>query len=217
MAGCTKAWKNITTNDYIDNAIRRAYLSGEYGALKRLEKQIDRPYNWIRYRARVLGVRSMSRWRSEKWTRLEDELLEKSAHLSTSTIWRRFKRAGYQRTANAIEWRIRQLALDRSDPNILSSTEFAQIMGVCRDTVARWVRQGLLKSKKIDRRICTRRTVRDDSGYIYIAVGDAKAFIRDFPQHIDLRKVDKYSFLDLTIGPPRVMMREMNVEQKEAA
>lgn len=216
--GRTGAWKDITTNDHIDNAIREAYAQGKMGAIKAVAERIDRPYHWVRYRARQIGILSISKWHTPRWTKIEDELLEKSAHLSGSTIYRRLKRAGFNRSMNAIERRISDLALDRDDPDHFTVADFAVIMGTSKDAVTRWMRKGLLREKKLDKRLRIKSHLPPGEGRRqWIARADAKAFIQDYPQYVDLRKVDKYSFLDLTIGSPRVGLRELNREQKEAA
>lgn len=211
------SWRNIITTPHIDREIVRIYQSGKRGAIKAFAEKIDRPYAWVRYRAEQLGIRNPRckphggiAWNDPQ----ELEIVETWAHCNVLTIQRKLKKAGYYRRPYAIENQVRKMKLDRMDPDYYRGIELAGLLGVSHQIIGRWVKNGFLEATKRDNRL---RMYSDDVHQLWIKRTALKTFIREYPQMVDLRKVDRLWFIDLVLGAPRGIRIAMTNETKKVA
>ena len=189
----------IPTDEHIDEAIRRHYLgTGPRDRTKVFASRIGRPAWWVKKRATALGI-AVSRERQPEWTEAELDLLERNAHRVIPVLRRIFARNGFSRTETAIAVQLKRRGISRTSTDAWSAHELSQLLGVDGKTVTRWIAsQGLaakrrgtqrLSSQGGDEWVITRRSLRQ--------------WIATHQQLVDLRKVDRFWFLDLAFGGDR--------------
>lgn len=188
--------RRYSVEPWIDAEIRRIYLEPpRAGAISELAGRIGRPRWWIAKRAIALGL-SAPRFKELPWSAAEIELLRRLAHHIPAVIARKFRAAGFKRTATAIVVKRKRLDLDLRDPNHYTATQLAGLMGVDAKTVTRWIKcEGLRASRR-----GTRRVAAQGGDMYWIARRDLRGWIARHAQLIDLRKVDRFWFLDLAFG-----------------
>lgn len=136
------------SNDWIDAAIRHHYREARpQGSMGALAKSLDRSRQWICTRAATLGVLPVTR-PTTLWTAEEHAIVEANATKRADAIARMLRTRGYQRTAGAVGERLRNMGVDRFDPDVFSAQELARCMGVDSKTPLRWIERCGLKAKR---------------------------------------------------------------------
>lgn len=177
------------TSEAIDAIIRRAYQkTPTKNDIQRCAAACGRPRWWVSKRAAALGLVA-PRFKDPAWSAAELDLVAANAHKKTSALRAMLKRAGYQRTETAITVKLKRLGADRTDPDHLNANQLAAAMGVDRKTVAGWIAKGFLKARRRE------ATATDDFWSIHRR--DIRRFVVDNVAAIDLRKVEKFWFVDL--------------------
>lgn len=191
--GRRQRWSNCP---HIDQAIREAYQSRPTpNAVGRLAQRVVRPRWWVSKRAAELGL-VVPRNPDPPWSRAEDEILERMAHKPLPTIRRAMARSGFRRTETAISIRRKRLHLSSKDPDHYSATGLAAVLGVDRSTVINWIEGYGLPAKRRG----TERTPQQGGDMWWIHRRQARAWIRDNPYRVDLRKVERVPFIELLAG-----------------
>ncbi len=180
------------TSEAIDAEVRRVYEGGPSRKdVLALARKLMRPADWIYRRAGKLGLVT-PRFKQPEWSPAELALLEKHAHKSVRQIQRVFYRAGSHRTENAIAIRLQREGFERQRADAWSGNQLAKLMGVSSNTVARWVRdEGLTATRMGSERIHDAYVIRRTA---------LRRWIASHAQHVDLRKVDRYWFIDLCLA-----------------
>lgn len=177
------------TSEAIDAIIRRTFQTKpDKGAVQACADTVARPRWWVSKRAVALGLVA-PRFKEPAWTDAELDIVAEAAHKSPATLRKMLARHGFVRSETAILVKLKRLSLDRSDPNHMNANQLAQVMGVDRKTVASWIARGWLKA--------TRRQATELDDFWQISRRDIAAFISDNVATVDLRKVDKFWFVDL--------------------
>ncbi len=185
-----------TSSDAIDAVIRRAYQKNPAKCdILRCAKALGRPRWWVSKRAAKLGLVT-PRFKEPEWTQAEIDLALTHAHKDLETIRRKLKSAGYARTTTAIKVKLVREGAEREDPDHFTANRLAPLMGVDCKTVTGWILKGLLRAKKRG----TARTEAQGGGQWWIHRRDVRAFIIDNAAVVDIRKVDKFWFIDLLAG-----------------
>ena len=186
-------------DDHFDAVVRRVYQqTPRRGLVQEAAKSLGVPRAVLRERAVALGL-SIPRLKEPNWSPAEDLLLEEHAAKTPVVISKLFKRAGYARTASSISWRRRAKQLDQWDPENLSTAQLAEVMGVTQGAVQKWVeKQGLKATPR-----GTARTEAQGGDSYTISTKTFRRWIADNRQFLDLRKVDRHWFLELTLGAPK--------------
>lgn len=186
-----------STDEHIDAAIRRVYQSEPTRhAVNDLARRVMRPRWWVSKRARQLGLVA-PRFKEPRWTAAEDEIVGQMAHRSPKVIRQALIRAGHPaRTETAIVVRRKRLGCSTEDPDHFTATGLAGLMGVDATTVAGWIERGLLAAKRRG----TARTARQGGDQWWIHRRAVRRFVVDNVAVVDLRKVDKFWFVDLLAG-----------------
>lgn len=186
----------------IDEAIRRVYQGdGHKGAVGSLARTLGRPRWWIRERALRLGLQP-PRFKAPDWTADEIEIAADLAHRPLSAIQRALARAGYRRSEAAIAVQLKRIGAPtgrNADPDHYTGSQLARLFGVDPKTVTRWIARGWLVAGKRG----TERTARQGGDEWWIHRRDVAAFIFANAAAIDLRKVDKFWFIDLLAQPTK--------------
>lgn len=182
-----------TSSDQIDAVIRRVYQrTPTKGDIDALAIAVTRPRWWVTKRASKLGLLA-PRFKEPGWTDAERTIVCDNYHRAPRTIQRMLQRAGFVRTETAITVMGKRLGATREDPHHLTAHGLATLMGVDGKTVTGWIARGLLKA----RRRGTSRTAEQGGDQHWIHLRDARAFIIDNAAVVDIRKVDKFWFIDL--------------------
>ncbi len=153
-----------------------------------LARKFNMPRCALYQRALKIGaVRSSHQKRP--WQDEEISILEKYARYEPLTIKKKLEKEGYQRS-------IASIVLKRKRMRFLSNLEgvsaclCAEFLGVDLHWVLNYIRQGLLKAEVI-------RQDREGKANYFIREKDLRKFIVDNPDLVDLRKVEKYYFIEL--------------------
>ena len=181
-----------TSSKFIDDAIRRCYQAPTNDGVNKCARSIGRPLWWVSKRAVTLGLVA-PRFREPAWSEPEDGIVEANSCRALRTIRNALARAGFTRTETAIRTRINRLGASRIDPNGMSSREAGRLMGEDSHKIVLWISEGWLKA----RRQGTERTEAQGGDLWKIKRGDLYQFIVDNAAQVDLRKVDKFWFIDL--------------------
>ena len=182
------------TTDHIDTAIKMAYATATRAPdLSALAKSVGRPKGWVKYRAMELGVCRPATGGvgipCSAWVAEEDALLNDliGRGLSATAIAKRFARAGYRRSPNAIRSRIGFLEL-HFERDYLTASEVGQLLGIHSKSVVRWIELNLLKAKKVRGPSCDDEKV-TRIHYWGITRNDLAEFMIKYPNHWSHRRV----------------------------
>ncbi len=133
--------------------------------------------------------------KAPNWTDPEKKILERNAHLTPERIQLRLKMAGYRRSTTGIVLKRKRMRL-LMNLRGYTARSLAECLGVDVHFVTRAIRHGKLKAKKRG----TRRTAVQGGDMWWIMPGAIREYILDCLYEIDIRKVDKYWFVDLMVN-----------------
>lgn len=125
----------------------------------------------------------------KKWNDEEITILKRNAHYAPLTVKKRLDKAGFQRSIAGIVLKRKRMRFF-SNLEGMSACLCAEFLGVDVHWVLKHIKSGLLKAEKIRR---------DSQGKLnyYIKEKNLRKFILNNPELIDLRKVEKYYFIEL--------------------
>lgn len=188
--------KHYAGSEHIDQAIRFVYQNNaSKGAIRELAAKIDRPRWWVSKRAASLGL-AVPRYKDAPWSPAETGILEENCSRHPKSIRAALKRAGFSRTETAIIVKRKRLHLETKDPNVYTATDLGNLMGVDRGTVTHWIERFGLPA----RRKPTDRTEAQGGDPYQITRRALRLWIGENAARVDLRKVDRFWFIDLLIG-----------------
>lgn len=153
-----------------------------------LAKKFQMPRWAIYQRALKIGAVQSSH-QKKAWADKEIRILEKHARYAPQTIKKELEKAGYQRSIASIVLKRKRMRF-LSNLEGMSASLCAEFLGVDLHWVLNYIRQGLLKAEMI-------RHDREGKTNYYILEKDIRRFIINNPDLIDLRKVEKYYFIEL--------------------
>ncbi|MFW6148141.1 MAG: hypothetical protein ACOC6B_07110 [Thermodesulfobacteriota bacterium] len=195
MAGvAVKPIKWIITPE-IHELIKQVYkTSSGNGEVKALAKRLRYPrWKISRY---ALSQGWVARQKKEKeWCEEELAVLERNAHLSLPRIQARLKAHGYHRTEQGISLKRKRMRLLTSLDG-QSATSLAECLGVDTHVITKAIHSGRLKAKKRE----TARTKKQGGDIYFIRDKHVRDYIIDNLHEIDIRKVDKWWFVDILAG-----------------
>lgn len=160
--------------------------------LIKLAESLGRPRWWVSKRAAVLGLIA-PRFREPRWSDEEINLIREQAHHAPNTLRLALKRAGFTRTTTAIVLKLKRTGSTREDPDHFTAQGLSELMGIDRKTVGTWCERGQLAA----RRRGTERTPQQGGDQWWIHRRDVRRFIIENAAVVDIRKVDKFWFIDL--------------------
>lgn len=144
---------------------------------------------WALYqRALKIGAVQSSH-QKKPWEDEEIRILEKYACYEPQTIRKRLEKARYQRSIASIVLKRKRMRL-LSNLGGMSACLCAEFLGVDLHWVLIHIRKGILKAEIL-------RCDRQGKANYYIREEDLRKFIINNPTLIDLRKVEKYYFIEL--------------------
>jgi hypothetical protein len=156
--------------------------------LQNLAKKFNMP-RWALYqRALKIGAVTSSH-QKKPWEDKEIKILEKYARYAPLTIKKKLEKAGFQRSMASIVLKRKRMKL-LSNLEGMSACLCAEFLGIDLHWVLNYIRQGLLKAEII-------RHDRQGKANYFIREKDLRRFIINNPDLIDLRKVEKFYFIEL--------------------
>lgn len=181
----------------LDEKLKEAWpnLAGK-GAFKRFCEDLGIPRHTVGRRAEVLGL-AMPRFKEPEWTEAENALLRRLAGKSIDYITNQFREHGFPRSTTALINRFKRLDLSRKDQTTYSAQRIARVLGVDAKTVTTWILQGLLGGERRG----TRRLPQQGGDAHAIERAEFRRFVIENLERIDVRKVNKYDFVDLLVAP----------------
>jgi hypothetical protein len=181
-------------SEQIDQLIREGYRRfwefNSRKAIKATASRIGWPAWAVKKRARVLGLCRASE--AQPWTEQEEQLLQQWSHHCDDVIVRKMRERGIHRTATAVHLKIKRLRI-RTNRDWYSATSLAEAFGVDQHKITGWIRRGLLHAERRG----TERTEAQGGDSWYILHSAVRDFVFKCPDEVDLKKVEKFWFLDL--------------------
>lgn len=150
-----KRWTKEETNTLLE-------LSKKF-PLPEIAHRLNRPYGAVHSKVTRLGIQFKESQRHRRWTEREEELL--TEWLGEIPIWKIAQKL--KRNRLSVYRKCQGLELStKTELDGWSSTQFARLIGVHRDTVTMWIRDGKLKAEKLSknqvhRHVITRRNFTD--------------------------------------------------------
>ena len=189
--------KHVFTAE-LDQRIREEWVllngrkKGEVGELAdRLG--IDR---WVlTKRATMLGL-TMPHKKEPPWTAAEDALMKKVPLHSPDKCADIFREHGFSRSPTAIVVRAKRIDLSRRTHDTLSARAAALILGIDSKGVTALCISGDIKAG----RRASKRLPQQGGEAWAIAPAELRRYIIDHVERIDLRKVEKFAFVELLAG-----------------
>ena len=172
--------------------IKRVYQTDSgNGQIAALARALGLP-RWKITRHAIQQGWTQKQKKEPEWTDREIHILQINAHMALGGIQKRLKTSGFHRTIYGIQLKRRRLNMLK---NLKGHTarSVAQCLGVDDHFVTRAIREGKLSAGRRG----TDRTPQQGGDQWYIKDDDIRAYIVDNVHEIDLRKVDKYWFVDL--------------------
>lgn len=169
--------------DRLRAAIRETYEKGiKWGDIKKLCERFECTRALVYQQVQRMGL-SPVQLKAPAWTRAELELLEETAHLGINAAAGRFKRAGFKRSAQAIQVQRSRNQIDartaQDDEGMRSTTALAELLGVSAMTITAWIKLGL-KAELRGQPGAGRYLIRDD---------DLRRFIAAHPLRVNLTRI----------------------------
>jgi hypothetical protein len=169
------------------------------GAVAAFAAELGVPRWWLSQRARKLGL-TVAHKKEPPWTAAEDALMRKAPLHDLDRCAEMFAEHGFRRSPTAIGVRAKRLELSRrATRETLSGTQVARILGLDNKTVTAWCVAGDLKAARRG----TKRLPQQGGDVWDVQPADLRAFVIDNLARIDIRKVEKVSFVDLLTRCPK--------------
>jgi hypothetical protein len=179
----------------IDDILRREYElqdGKKRGAINAIADKLKLPRWWVTKRATKLGL-VMPHKKTPPWTAAETALLRKVPLHDVNKCSKIFREHGFARSPTAIMVRAKRLDVSRRFNEGLSAHQAAVIVGFDSKTVGIMAGKGEIKAA---RRKDARSPQQGGSRWI-IKPADLRRYVLDNLDRIDLRKVDKFAFVQL--------------------
>ena len=194
MAKKTKTIKYPITPE-AHKLIEKVYKTASgNGQIKALAKYLHLP-RWKVSRYAIQQGWIARQKKEPDWSEDELTILERNAHLSPEVLQLRLKQRGYSRTTTGIVLKRKRLRL-LSSLDGQSARSFAECLGVDDHFVTRAIHEGRLKAQQRH----SFRTKAQGGDIYYIRDKNARDYIIDNLHEIDIRKVDKWWFVDILAG-----------------
>lgn len=178
------------------NLIREAYRrpTGN-GEIKNLAKKLGVPrWKVTRYAQHHLWTKRTKKM--PEWTESEIKILKSNARHSPEEIQRALKKAGYARTVVGILLKRKRLRMTNQSLDGYSASSLAMCLGEDNHFITQAIKTDELPAT---RRV-QNRTKQQGGNAFWIKPKDARKWILDNVNRIDLTKVDKYWFVDIVSG-----------------
>jgi hypothetical protein len=176
-------------------AIVRIYQTSTGGGqVRALARKLGYP-RWAITRHAIMSGLIAKQKKEPDWMDKEIHILELNAHRSPVAIQKRLIRAGFNRSLTGIILKRKRMRfLQNLDGE--SATSLGECLGVDQHFVTEAIRGGKLKAERRE----TQRTEKQGGDMWFIRNRNIRTYILNWLNEIDIRKVDKYWFVDLLTG-----------------
>ncbi len=178
----------------IDAKIRERWphLKGR-GAITEFAEELGRPKWWVSRRARDLGMANVPFHKEPEWTAAELQLLKKVPLHDSSRAAAIFRQHGFHRTPTSIVVKSKRQGLSRRYTETMSARQVAEILGVDSKYVTARCIDGALTATRRE----TLRGPQQGGDPWSITRADLRRYIIENVTNLDIRKVEKFSFVQL--------------------
>ena len=184
--------QRVVNNPLFVPQLKQLYQNTQLrGEVVAFAKRWGIPRHQVRRKALELGV-VQSYKKEPDWSDEEIDILEQHYSKRTDNIRQILLRRGFSRTETSISVKRKRLNLFVSefDGENYTANSLAIVMGVDPKTITRWIELKYISAKK--------RPGSDDRWLIKHAA--VKSFVVENAALVDLRKVDKFWFIELLAG-----------------
>lgn len=192
MAGKSRKPIKWPITPEIHEAIEKVYRRDTgNGQVKALAKRLNYP-RWVITRYAIKQGLIAKQPKEPNWSEPELKILEHFSHLHPKRIQLRLKKAGFNRSEIGIVLKRKRMRFLQNLSG-MSSRSAAQCLGVDDHFILRAIRTGKLKAKKRG----TERIEAQGGDMWFIKEKYLRDYILENLNEIDIRKVDKFYFVDL--------------------
>lgn len=186
----------------MDEKIRITYreiqpAAGRFPVIKLLAFKLGLPRWKVSRRAREISAYE-PRIKEPEWNDNELEILRRNAHKQPEVIQRHLKKAGYHRSVTGIILKRKRMRMLKNLEGYTAG-QLSECFGVDAKTITRWIEKNLLQA---DRR-GTLRTEIQGGDMWWIKEKNIRQFIIENIGLIDIRKVEKFWFVDIIVNGGR--------------
>jgi DNA-directed RNA polymerase specialized sigma24 family protein len=186
----TKYQASPEIDQIIQFAYERFWGANDRQALNRAARRIEWPGWKVKRRGQELGLARTSE--NTPWKPEEERILRSNGQHSADYVVRALKIQGFCRSRTAVHLKMRRERIKQTLDGY-SSRQLAEAFGVDSHKIMRWISAGLLKA---DRREQNRVPIQGGC-FWWITHTSVRNFVFRCPHEIDLRKVEKWWFLDI--------------------
>ena len=188
-------WQKIGTS--LDDVIKERWpgMSGR-GEVAKLANELGVGRHAISARALALGLTNPHK-KEPPWTEAEDNLLKSAPVNNPRAAAEYFAAHGFRRTPTAIMVRCKRKKVSLRRADVLSAHGASRILGVDSKAMAAWCVEGLVTAERRG----TQRLSQQGGDIWAIKPRELRRFIIQHLERIDIRKVDKFAFVDLLTAP----------------
>lgn len=192
--------QRIVAPEGFDDKIRAFYQSGDgkkKGECNAFADAHNLPRWWVTKQAIRLGLVIAHR-KEPPWTAAEDQLMRSVPLHDPNRCAEIFREHGFARSPTAIVVRCKRLDLSRRYRETLSANAISRILGVDSKYVTAEIIAGELAATKRE----TKRTIQQGGHPWSVTPADLRSYILKRLDRIDLRKVEKFAFIQIVAGEP---------------
>lgn len=184
----------------IDDQLRALYQNGDgkkRGECDAFADGLKLPRWWVTKRATNLGL-VMPHKKEPPWTAAENALMAQVPLHDVERCAKIFREHGFARSPTAIMVRAKRLNLSRRYKEAMTARAVGRILGVDIKTVTREILQGDLTAEKRP----TNRLSQQGGDPWAVTPANLREYILKHLDRVDLRKVDKFAFVQIVAGEP---------------
>lgn len=192
--------QRIIAPEGFDDRLRAFYENDKgrkKGELNAFADKQKMPRWWVSHRARKLGL-VIPHKKEPPWTAAENLLMQRVPLHDPDRCAAIFREHGFQRSPTAIVVRAKRLDLSRRYRETLSATAVSKILGIDGKQVTAECINGRLKAEKRP----TKRLNQQGGDPWSITPADLRSYILQYLERIDMRKVEKFAFIQIVAGEP---------------
>lgn len=179
----------------MDDTIKKCYREqqpiGRKPYVRALANVLNMPRWRVSRRAREIGAYE-PKIKEPEWSSKELLILKHKAHLHPEVIQRHLNKARFKRSVTGIILKRRRMRM-LANLDGYSARQLAEGFGIDSKSIAKWIEKDLLQSIRRG----TKRTERQGGDIYYIPEKSVRKFIIENTGLIDIRKVDKFWFVDI--------------------
>jgi hypothetical protein len=190
--------KRARLGDSLDARIREMWpMAAKKGGVTAIASELGVLRGFVSDRARAMGL-SLPHKKEPRWTAEEDALLRQAPVNNPKRASQFFAAHGFKRSPTAIMVRCKRQDISRRRHDAFSARTAAAVLGVDSKTIAALIADGTLAGAPRG----TSRLPQQGGDTWTIEPAELRRYILDNLERIDIRKVEKHSFVSLIAQVP---------------